>query len=103
MGLHWKTRHLLVPEGCLSRLVVILAMSSENIFVWNVQGLNALAHRNVVCDLVVSEHPSLIYLQETKMHVISDYDIMQILGSICDYVYLPAALTRGGIFGHMVS
>jgi exonuclease III len=72
-------------------------MLSENTLVWNVQGLKAPSHRSAVQDLVMLDHPSLICLQETKMHVISDYDVIQILGPNYDYTYLPTTLTRGGI------
>jgi hypothetical protein len=47
--------------------------------------------------LLVKELPSLVCLQETKLHVINDYNVMQILGSGFDYSYLPTDDTRGGI------
>jgi exonuclease III len=46
-------------------------MSSGNIVIWNVCGLNSRARRNVVRELVASEHPSIVCLQETKLDVIS--------------------------------
>jgi hypothetical protein len=55
-------------------------MGSENILIWNVRGLNAGTHRAAVRDLVTSERPSLVCLQETKMNVICDFDIPQIIG-----------------------
>lgn len=70
---------------------------SENIIVWNVRGLNAAARRNVVRDAVSSERASLVCLSETKLSVINDGTIMQMLGVDFDYVYLPAMQTRGGI------
>jgi exonuclease III len=72
-------------------------MASDNILVWDVRGLNTRLHCDVVRSLVGTEHPSLIYLQETKLSVISDFDIMQILGAGYDYVFIPASHTRGGI------
>jgi hypothetical protein len=45
----------------------------------------------------MAERPSLVCLQETKLHVINDYDVMQILGSGFDYSYLPTDDTGGGI------
>jgi exonuclease III len=51
-------------------------------------GLNARLHRDAVKQLVLSEKPSLVSLQETKLHVIGDFDVMQILGPGFDYVYL---------------
>jgi hypothetical protein len=49
-----------------------------------------------VTELVRSERISLIYLQETRLDVISDYDVMQILGLGFDYVCLPIVHTKGG-------
>jgi hypothetical protein len=40
---------------------------------------------------------SLVCLQETKLETISDYDVIQLVGTSFDYVYLPAVQTRGGI------
>lgn len=40
---------------------------NENVFVWNMQGLNSRAHQDVVRDECVL----LLYLEETKMDVIS--------------------------------
>jgi hypothetical protein len=39
----------------------------------------------------------LVCLQETKLDVISDFDVIQILGSGFDYVFLPMVHTWGGI------
>jgi exonuclease III len=72
-------------------------MAAENFVLWNVRGLNARSHHDAVCSLVETEHPSLVYLQETKLSVISDFDIMQILGAGYNYVFLVASHTRGGI------
>lgn len=72
-------------------------MNCESMLVWNVRGLNAGAHWDAVRELVVAERPSLVCLQETKLSVISHFDVMQILGAGYDYTYLPAAGTRGGI------
>jgi hypothetical protein len=54
----------------------IIPMESENIIIWNVRGLNARSHRDAVCELVRAERPSIVYLQETKLSVISDYDLI---------------------------
>jgi exonuclease III len=72
-------------------------MSSGNIVIWNVRGLNSRSRRDVVRELVTSERPSIVCLQETKLDVISQSDILQILGQGFDYFYLPADQTRGGI------
>lgn len=65
-------------------------MGSEKILVWNVRGLNSPAHRDVVRKLIAAERPSLVSLQETKLSVINDFDVLQIAGAGFDYVYLPA-------------
>jgi hypothetical protein len=51
----------------------------------------------VVRELVQSECLSPVCLQETKLDVINDFDVMQILGPRFDYVYLLVFHTRGGI------
>ena len=65
--------------------------------VWNVIGLNSGAHRDAVRDLVASECPSLICLQEMKLEIFTDFDMNKILGLGFDYVYLPTCHTHGGI------
>jgi exonuclease III len=62
-----------------------------------VRGLNASGHRDVVRQLVVSERISLVCLQETKLQNISDYDVIQLVATDFDYVFLSAVQTRGGI------
>jgi hypothetical protein len=46
---------------------------------------------------VAAEWISLVCIQEIKLHVISDYDAIQLLGSGFEYVYLTVVRTRGGI------
>jgi exonuclease III len=72
-------------------------MGSKNILVWNVRGLNANGHCNVVHELVTAERSSNICLQDTKHDVFNDHDIMQLLGGGFDYTHLPVIHTRGGI------
>jgi exonuclease III len=72
-------------------------MSDNNILIWNVRGLNARPRRDVVRELVAAERPSIVCLKETKLGVISPYDVMQIMGTGFEYFYLPAEQTRGGI------
>jgi hypothetical protein len=50
-----------------------------------------------VRELVAAEKPSIIYLQETKMHVIFYFDVMQFLGAGFDYIYLPSSGSGGGL------
>jgi exonuclease III len=72
-------------------------MGSESIFIWNVRGLNSWSHHDVVHELVRAEHPSIVCLQETKLSVISDFDVIQIICVGFDYYFLPAVGTHGGI------
>jgi exonuclease III len=69
-------------------------MISENILIWNV---NARARRDTLRELVAAERPSIICIQETKLHVILDFDVLQMIGSDYDFTYLPVAETRCGI------
>jgi hypothetical protein len=72
-------------------------MASENLLIWIVRGLHSDAHHNAIRDLVISERLSMVCLQETKLDVITDFDVIQILGSGFNYDYLPIVQTRGGI------
>jgi exonuclease III len=47
--------------------------------------------------MATTERPSILCLQETKLNVISEFDIMQLLGVGFDYTYLPSVQTHGGI------
>jgi hypothetical protein len=59
-----------------------------------VRGLNARAHRNVVRELVASECLSMVCLQEMKLEIISDYDVIQIGGHVLTMrIYLRCKLT----------
>jgi len=72
-------------------------MIVENLLVWNVRGLNSRARRNAVGELVSQERVSLISLQETKLDACDDVLVRQMLGSLFDFVALPACNTCGGI------
>jgi exonuclease III len=72
-------------------------MGSENLLCWNIRGLNSCLLCEVVREVVRSERISFVCLQESKLNIISDYDVSQILGLGFDYYYLPAIHTRGGI------
>jgi exonuclease III len=72
-------------------------MGSENILIWNVQGLNAGLHHDAMRELVRVERPSIVCLQETKLNVIMNYDIAQLVGTGFDCCYLTADGTHGGI------
>jgi hypothetical protein len=74
-----------------------MAMRSKRLLIWSVRGLNGKVHYDVMRELVAVVRPSLLCLHETKLYVIIDYDLMQIIGTGFDYVYLFASHTRGGI------
>jgi hypothetical protein len=67
-----------------------MSMATDNMQVWNVRGLNLVAHCNLFLELVATERISLVCLHETKLDVILDFDVIQILGMSFDYVFLPA-------------
>ena len=64
----------------------------------NVRGLNGAARRKVVHDLAVDTGCTIACLQETKLAVIQDIVVGEILGQkfTSHYAYLPADGTRGG-------
>lgn len=73
-------------------------MDNTSIVSWNVRGLNARARQDVVRTLVDDIRPTIIYLQETKLAVISQYIVYSILGRpFSEFAYLPTSNTRGGI------
>jgi exonuclease III len=59
--------------------------------------MNSNARQDSVRELVRSECLSLFCLQETKLDVITDFDIIQILSLGFDYVYLSPSHTQGGV------
>ena len=75
----------------------LLSMSNENIFIWNVCGLNGHARRNVVRDLIVQERVSLVCLQETKLSNFCSQLASECLGTSFEYALLPAVNTAGGV------
>lgn len=73
-------------------------MDNTTLLSWNVRGLNAQARRDNVRTLVDDLRPAIVYLQETKLDVISQFLVFSMLGrEFTDYAYLPASSTRGGI------
>jgi exonuclease III len=72
-------------------------MDSQNLLIWNVHGLNTSDHQKLVRELVIAKNPSIVCLQETKLHVLNDFLVMEILGPGFNYSYLSAENTRGGI------
>jgi exonuclease III len=70
---------------------------AENVFVWNVRGLNARAHHNVVRELVTVDRLSLVCIHETKLESIIGFDVIQLVGIGFTCIFLPVVQTRGGI------
>lgn len=69
---------------------------SDNIIIWNVRGLKGKARRDSIREFILQEHASLVCLQETKLHVVSNRAANELLGLMFDYVYLPSSgLARG--------
>lgn len=72
-------------------------MDQEKLLCWNVRGLNSRARRSVVRTVVLSEHLSLLCVQETKVQNFPVTWIADTMGTEFDYVCLPADNTAGGI------
>lgn len=74
-------------------------MDNLNILSWNVRGLNARARRDDTRLVVDDCRASIVCLQETKLDVVNNSLMLEMLGTqFLDYSYLPAVDTRGGIF-----
>ena len=80
--------------------IVISIMSEQKCLIldWNVRGLNNKARRKVVKDLVQDTKCTIAALQETKLSLINETDIIETLGVRFSkqFAYLPAQGTRGG-------
>jgi exonuclease III len=72
-------------------------MDPHNIVVWNVHDLNARGRCKVVRELAAAEKPSIVCMQEMKLHVIDDFLLMEIMVPGFDYDFLPSEQTRDGI------
>lgn len=73
-------------------------MDCSNFLIWNVKGLNDKARRDNVRKVVDITRPAVVCLQETKLALIFEWDILTFLGlEFRNYVYLPAQGTRGEI------
>jgi hypothetical protein len=65
----------------IDRLLLVVSsslvpMGSENILIWNVRGLNAQSHHDAIRELVRAKHLSIVCFQETKLNVITDFDLI---------------------------
>lgn len=75
-----------------------LAMTVQHCcFVWNVRGLNGRARRSVVREFLLHHRPSIVCLQETKISNFCNGHAIETLGTMFDYVVLPAVNVAGGI------
>ena len=73
-------------------------MLNENCLVWNVQGLNSRARRNVVHELVDQESISLLSLQETKLEICLLDPVREICGASFAYFFQSASNTSFAYF-----
>ncbi|WVZ88443.1 hypothetical protein U9M48_034964 [Paspalum notatum var. saurae] len=66
---------------------------------WNVCGLNNVARRSVVRDLVRDSSSTIVCLQETKLQAVDGLIVTETLGAAFEqnFAVLPADGTRGGI------
>jgi exonuclease III len=51
-------------------------MGAKNFLVWNVRALHAGTHWNALRELVAAECLSFICIQETKLDVISNFNLL---------------------------
>lgn len=76
-------------------------MNENNCIVlnWNVRGLNAVARRQVVREMVQDHRATIVCLQETKLQLVNDNIIRETLGPqfVGAYAALSAEQTRGGV------
>jgi exonuclease III len=69
-----------------------------NMLVWNVRGLNARCRHDSLRVVANENNVSVLCVQETKLSVISDFLINEMLGNrFAIFDYLPVAGTRDGI------
>jgi hypothetical protein len=54
---------------------------------------------DVVRELVIVEHLSIVCLEETMQDVFNNFDIIQLLGAGFHYAYLPTVQTKGNSRG----
>jgi exonuclease III len=79
--------------------VLHVFMDHNSLVVWNARGLNAKSHHHTLRSLVDAEKPSVVCVQETKLSVLDDYTVMQLLGFGFDYVAMPADSTHSCVCG----
>lgn len=64
-------------------------MASTKILVWNVRGLNGRSRCDTTRNVVDLCKPEIVCLQETKLAVISSWDVASFLGrDYTNFVYL---------------
>jgi exonuclease III len=69
----------------------------ERLVVWNARGLNQRARRTMIQELVRSERASFVCLQETKLDLLDDVLVKDMLGLDFDYFTIPTVHTCVGI------
>ncbi|XP_010230205.1 uncharacterized protein LOC104582388 [Brachypodium distachyon] len=76
-----------------------MSQHNVNLVCWNVRGLNNPSRRAAVRDLIHDTHTTIICIQETKLQVVDDRLIRDLLGPCfsANFAVLPAAGTRGGM------
>ena len=72
-------------------------MIVNHVFIWNVRGLNMRARRAVVREFLLQERVFALCLVETKLAVMSQTFVSELMGNEFDYVCLPALGRSGGL------
>jgi exonuclease III len=61
--------------------LINFVIDPDKILIWNVRGLNSFARQDSVRTLVASTHADIVCLQETKFAAVSQWVMLQMLGS----------------------
>jgi exonuclease III len=71
-------------------------MTNLSILIWNVRGLNDPHRKAALRSMVNYVKPFVVYVQETKLNIVTHWDVATCLGSdFGDYVFLPSHNIRG--------
>jgi exonuclease III len=77
-------------------------MSSCSVLCWNVRGLNQVAKRAVVAEVVKSSGASFFCCQESKLAVLDQQLVAQTCGASLDgFDFVFPAMVRGVVFSRL--
>ena len=70
-------------------------MLGQQVFIWNVRGLNSRAHRDVVREFLQQQRVSVVCLVETKVDVLLSGMATDLMGTTFDYFVLAGCWCLG--------